>query len=569
MSVQFTSLLDRAAYEHLAGRELLPSFSHYDVWLYEHSVGFAVAKMMDMDLLAETKAALQTAMQNGTAYRDFEKRLKPFLMARGWWGEQVMTDPADGVAKTVQLGSTRRLRVIFQTNMATAYAAGRWQRIQEYQDDFPFLKYIPSVAEQKRQSHMSYYNRIWRVSDPIWQTIYPPNGYGCQCTVRQLTEAQALRERSEDIAKNPDAFDSQQLENHRKGVIEDGQEHIEWVEFTNPRTGQTVQVPFDITPTFAHNHAKRLDNLLDLAAEKHGEVYQAGLARDLVDYMVNRGDVDYQFKDLFDRRPDIDPKLFDSSDSIIAEGRRIARKYAKTLIAAYRKGEPHLGVIDVMRAEGVPLNGKVTMWSPSDKGAEEFRNAVRRYPRDWVEKANQYAKVVLMDADFRAYSQIMSKKRLKELLADKDYQSLHAAIKNKQIQSGDNLIIREYQAHPAFRISTHIHEYGHHLQDAMPELDALFTKLWQERTKGKPTRSLSDIPPYDEIYPYNEKGKDGNFPNKYYGKMYGNEYNPQPYEMLTMTFESLLGGDMERAEELKNNLPFLYFGLALLVRYKP
>ena len=50
--IHFSSLLDRAAFEHLQNKTLLPSFSHYDVWLYEHSVGFTVAKMMDMDLLA-------------------------------------------------------------------------------------------------------------------------------------------------------------------------------------------------------------------------------------------------------------------------------------------------------------------------------------------------------------------------------------------------------------------------------------------------------------------------------------------------------------------------------------
>lgn len=569
MSVQFTSLLDRAAYEHLAGRELLPSFSHYDVWLYEHSVGFAVAKMMDMDLLAETKAALQTAMQNGTAYRDFEKRLKPFLMARGWWGEQVMTDPADGVAKTVQLGSTRRLRVIFQTNMATAYAAGRWQRIQAYQDDFPFLKYIPSVAEQKRQSHMAYYNRIWRVDDPIWQTIYPPNGYGCQCTVRQLTEAQALRERGEDIAKNPDAFDAQQIENHRKGVIDDGQEHIEWVEFTNPRTGQTVQVPFDITPTFAHNHAKRLDNLLDLAAEKHGEVYQAGLARDLVDYMVNRGDVDYQFKDLFDRRPDIDPKLFDSSDSIIAEGRRIARKHAKTLIAAYRKGEPHLGVMEVMRREGVPLNANVKVWSENSAASAEFREAIRRYPRDWVEKANKAGKVILADDTQRAFQIFVVSEDAIKYYAEQEYaKPFEKAFADKLVKQGDSLIIRRLRKMPVHHISTHIHEYGHRLQRILPDLQDMFERLWRERTKGETAVQLQVLYPKLRYHPDEITKRDG-FPDAYYGKMYGDENEPLPLEMLTMTFEALLGGNRQRFETLKSKPEFFYFGLALLIRYKP
>lgn len=78
-------------------------------------------------------------------------------MSRGWWGEQVMTDPVDGVAKLVQLGSTRRLRVIFQTNMATAFAAGQWARIQSNKKALPYLRYNKSAAGQPRDSHRRYY----------------------------------------------------------------------------------------------------------------------------------------------------------------------------------------------------------------------------------------------------------------------------------------------------------------------------------------------------------------------------------------------------------------------------
>lgn len=286
--IHFSSLLDRAALEYLKSKMLLPSFSHYDVWLYEHAVGFTVAKMMNADLLQTTKSALEHAMQSGESYDKFVKNLKPYLMAQGWWGESVMTDPVDGVAKTVQLGSTRRLRVIFQTNLATAYAAGQWARVQEAKTDFPYLKYIASTAEQKRASHMTYYGKIWRVDDPIWQSIFPPNGYGCQCTVRQLNEKQALRERGEDINRQPEKFTERQKANHAKGVIDDGTDDIQWVDFTNPRTGQTVKIPFDVTPTFAHNHGDRLGALQKLMQDKHGTEKGAMFEKMLDDYLLNR-----------------------------------------------------------------------------------------------------------------------------------------------------------------------------------------------------------------------------------------------------------------------------------------
>lgn len=240
-----TGLIDRAALEFLRSKKLLPGFSHYDVWLYQHAVSFTVAKMMDADLLAETRAAIESAIANGTAFADFKQRLKPYLMSRGWWGEQVVFDPVDGVQKLVQLGSTRRLKVIFQTNMATAFAAGQWARIQSNKRALPYLRYNKSAAGQPRDSHRRYYGLVLPVDHPVWRQIFPPNGYGCQCSVSQLTRRQAERE---GISGEPD---------------------IEMVEFTNPRTGQTVLIPKDVTPSFAHNHGDRLGALEALFGERH------------------------------------------------------------------------------------------------------------------------------------------------------------------------------------------------------------------------------------------------------------------------------------------------------------
>ncbi|MFC5920859.1 phage minor head protein [Neisseria weixii] len=242
-----SGLVDKAALEHFKSKRILPGFSHYDVWLYQHSLAFTVAKMMDADMLAEVKQAIEQAQQNGTGFADFKKRLKPYLMAKGWWGEQIMTDPLDGVQKLVQLGSTRRLKTIFSTNMQTAFAAGQWQRIQANKDALPYLRYNASAAGTPRDSHKRYYGMILPVDHEIWQVVFPPNGYGCKCSVSALTRRQAERE---GISDGPD---------------------VEMVEFTNPRTGQTVQIPSDITPSFAHNHGDRLGAMTALFADKHGE----------------------------------------------------------------------------------------------------------------------------------------------------------------------------------------------------------------------------------------------------------------------------------------------------------
>ena len=88
---------------------------------------------MHQDLLLDIRKEVDKALATGTTVEEFNKQLTPRLQARGWWGRQEMVDPMDGQAKLVQLGSPRRLQRIFDTNLATAYSEGQWERIQRNQ----------------------------------------------------------------------------------------------------------------------------------------------------------------------------------------------------------------------------------------------------------------------------------------------------------------------------------------------------------------------------------------------------------------------------------------------------
>lgn len=239
-------LVDRAALEYLKSKQPMLSFSYLDIWLNQHAYAFTVAKMMDADLLSDVQQAIGQAIKNGVGFEVFKRQMKPYLMAKGWWGEAVMLDPKDGVAKVVQVGSDRRLKLLFQTNVSTARAAARWQRIQSTAQALPYLRYNASHAQQPRESHQPYYGLILPVSHPLWRTIFPPNGYGCTCSVSQLTQAQA---QEQGISGEPD---------------------LNYTTVINPRTQEAVRVPQGIEPSFAHHHVNRLDAVLDLYAERHG-----------------------------------------------------------------------------------------------------------------------------------------------------------------------------------------------------------------------------------------------------------------------------------------------------------
>lgn len=99
MATSPTRLKNPQAIQHLKDKALLPAFSYADVLAYEHAIAFSVAKMMNADMLADTQHALVQALENGTPFSEFKKTLKPYLMAKGWWGEQMVIDPKDGQEK--------------------------------------------------------------------------------------------------------------------------------------------------------------------------------------------------------------------------------------------------------------------------------------------------------------------------------------------------------------------------------------------------------------------------------------------------------------------------------------
>ena len=85
-----------------------------------------------------------------------------------------------------------RIRTILRTNINTAYSAGRYRRQRETVAARPYWQYTAVLDGSTRPSHRDLHGRIWRADDPIWDSIYPPNGFNCRCRVRALPERQVL-----------------------------------------------------------------------------------------------------------------------------------------------------------------------------------------------------------------------------------------------------------------------------------------------------------------------------------------------------------------------------------------
>ncbi|PAS97954.1 MAG: phage head morphogenesis protein [Candidatus Dactylopiibacterium carminicum] len=153
---------------------------------------FTVAHVARLDVLQDLRRGVLDAAREGKTLRQFSDELTPLLQSKGWWGKQVVVD-SEGGAELVQLGSPHRLKTIYQTNLQSAYMAGRMQTAMEA-EAFPYLQYVAIEDGRTRPSHAALNGQVFRKDDPIWHTHTPPNGFNCRCRVRPLTAGQVRRE---------------------------------------------------------------------------------------------------------------------------------------------------------------------------------------------------------------------------------------------------------------------------------------------------------------------------------------------------------------------------------------
>jgi SPP1 gp7 family putative phage head morphogenesis protein len=193
-------------------------FDWQDVWQEEHAKAFTVAKAMTRDLLEDIREAVDQAISEGRTLAMFREQLTPILVAKGWWGRKSVTDPASGETVEAQLGSPRRLKTIYQTNMRTSYQAGRFERIQRQKKAFPFLRYMSVKDGRERFEHGEWHGTILPVDDPWWDTHYPPCGWNCRCTPQPINQRMMDR-RGWQVTDEPKKFPLKKHVNKRTGEI--------------------------------------------------------------------------------------------------------------------------------------------------------------------------------------------------------------------------------------------------------------------------------------------------------------------------------------------------------------
>lgn len=530
--IDLKPLPSKEAIIHFNGKTLLTSKSYLDVKAHEHALAFTVAKMLDEDLLQNTRDLIAKSLENGTSFHEFKRQLKPLLSKDGWGN---MTDDKTKL--------NRRLRTIYHTNLHSAYSAGQWERVQKTKEFLPFLQYMPSLSENQRLAHKRYYNLVRAVDDPIWQSIFPPNSYGCKCWVKQLTHTKAQKILDEQA---------------KKGIVYD----IEMEEVKHPLTGEIMTVPKGVHFSFNHNH-DRFTAMLELAEDKHGKNFVYTLKQQVIKHF-----------------PKVIPISLLDYKEMAEIGKTIFEKHELDKVDFNKPHEFSHALIQALKKEGVEF-GAIANIVGDEK--EQVIQILKRFPKTWVEKANSVGQSHIRNVEERGFQSFIysdwhlqrAKTRTK---TDENYFVFANAVNDTKV--GDSWMRLNGLNGKSGGYNVAIHEFAHRLQFVIPSLNDYFKSLWLARTQGEKTRPLARIQVErgeTPRYEIKEVGRKDNFVNVYIGKNYGTDENPLPMEVMTMTFEVLLGDNMaknnpNRSEILKywqNDPEMVYLGIGLLLRFEP
>jgi SPP1 gp7 family putative phage head morphogenesis protein len=151
-----------------------------------HAKVFTIAGSTSADLSRDIQASLVKALENGSTITQFRKDFDKAVQQYGW-----------------SYNGKRgwRTSVIFDTNMRSAHMAGRWQQLQANKDRRPYLQYRTAGDARVRPQHKQWNGQIYPIDHSFWQTHYPPNGWGCRCTVRALSDAELA---DKNLSVSPD-----------------------------------------------------------------------------------------------------------------------------------------------------------------------------------------------------------------------------------------------------------------------------------------------------------------------------------------------------------------------------
>lgn len=169
---------------------LVPTAKWDDVWQAEHDTAFMVAGATKADLLADLAAAVDRAIAEGDSLEAFRRDFREIVERRGWHG---------WTGEGTKRGEAWRTRVIYRTNAATTYSAGRLAQLRE--GGFAYFVYRHGGSLEPRIQHLGWDGLVLPADHPFWNTHFPPNGWGCSCYVVGARSREGAERVGGDLSK--------------------------------------------------------------------------------------------------------------------------------------------------------------------------------------------------------------------------------------------------------------------------------------------------------------------------------------------------------------------------------
>ena len=476
-------------------------FDWRDVWKEEHRNAFTVAKAMNQDILVDIRQELDKVLAEGTTLAEFRSNLEPTLQRKGWWERKRMVDPKTGEIVKAQLGSPRRLRIIFDTNVKQAYNAGSWERFERNKERRPFLEYHSVLDGRERPEHAEWHGIIRPVDDPFWQTHTPMNGWGCRCRLVSRSERE-LKRQGKKVTSTPE---------------------IKTRAWLNKRTGKTVRVPEGIDPGFDFNigaKGRRIESLSRAARESQVKFNQVMKGKDFP--LLNKMTPDeavalgkQRLGEILDgTSAEIGGKQIRLRSAIKRLGNKALSDDDSRAMAASFKHRLHS-----LLAERRGTRRVTAATIEKGRGAELVRDASTYFPDEWIKGINKFGNL---------------------------------SVRHSPRGRGWHRTLKSGKGEIAVRnLQNAIHELTHRIQSVFPELDAIFQSEHRRRTAGDPLKRLKDLKPMLNYTP-KEKAREDAYINPYTGREY--KEHDGALEVMTMAMEILLAPDVATANRALNDM---------------
>jgi len=186
------------AKRYLSRKAIVETEKWDDLKWGEHAHAFTVAHSRNAGVLNDIFGMLNSAVAEGKSFNTFKSEMKDLMAAKGWYGR---SDKGPDDKKYINW----RTKLIYHTNMSTAYNAGRYREQLRGAALRPIWEYVSLLfGKNRREDHIALHGKAFRYDDPFWNTNYPKNGWGCECEVVTLSESGAEREGIEILKTGPD-----------------------------------------------------------------------------------------------------------------------------------------------------------------------------------------------------------------------------------------------------------------------------------------------------------------------------------------------------------------------------